>query len=640
MSGAGGRLYPPQPQAPRVVALGTLRGAPAPSQTEVDLALFLFGAPPPSPLVIANPTGLAADGQALLICDNALSTVFRWDAAADQVAEERFEPPLEHPFAVDVAPDGTRLVCDRGGVRRADARGRLLQTYALEADELKPGGVLAVGDTVWVTNLAQHRIEVFDVASGRHLRSIGQRGAAAGQFALPRGMARTPDGRVCVVDLLNCRVQLLDAEGNWVRDIGGPGDSVGSFGRPKDVAVGPDGTIFVADAFSQRVHAFAADGQPLLAFGEPGSGAGELTLPSGIAVWRAAPPAEQRRAQFNFALPVPADATPAYYVCVGEQLNQPGVRVYAWLQAPAGEPLVALPPGEATKWKPRFPGSAAVNPHWNAERCASCHKAEGGRLLPIPLHESDALCLSCHDGVKAPADPHPIGRPAHTELVSAPDGWPTSAGRIGCLTCHDIQRHCAPDARRPAVNYVLLRGYDPQRPLEYCSTCHHTDVGARFSPHRQRDATGRVREDACLFCHTQRPDVPDDGRRRFEPKLRTESSALCLRCHSPHWDLSPLGHVDRPVTPHIRRWMLMRELSLERDANAEQLARLAEDSPRAPARLPLGDNKVTCYTCHNPHFAGLFPADSELGALARNPQDRTSALRTDWIDLCSECHQR
>jgi predicted CXXCH cytochrome family protein len=623
------RLYPPPPQTPRAVALGTLRGAPPPSTAEVNLTMFLFGAEPPPRLTIANPTGLAARDHSVWICDNALSAVFRWDAEADAVTEERYDAPTEHPVAIDLAPNGDRLICDRRGVLRIEPSGRTVGTYALSAGELRPGGVLAVGDAVWVSNLAQDRIEVFDADSGRHLRSIGERGRGPAQFALPRSMARTPDGNVCVVDMLNDRVQVLAPDGRWLRDIGGPGDSVGMFGRPKDVVVGPDGTIFVTDAFSQRVHAFAPDGAPLLAFGEPGTGVGELILPSGIAVSPYAP-------RTLHSLPRGAEA--AYYILVGEQLNGPGIRVYAWLRPGEGGESTAPLPGEAVHWKPRFPQSAAINPHWDASRCTKCHQSDGPRLLPIPLERTDALCLSCHDGVQAPADPHPIGRPATTELVKAPADWPTVAGAIGCLTCHDIQRHCDPAAKRPAVNTILLRGYDPQRPLEYCSNCHGADVGGRFSPHRQRDAAGNVREDACLFCHTQRPEVPADGRRRFQPHLRTASSDLCLNCHIRHWDLSPLGHVDRPVTPRIREWILVRELSRTRNANLQELERLARDSKGEPARLPLGQDKVTCYTCHNPHYAGLFPPDSELGALATNPEDRRSALRTNWIELCSECH--
>lgn len=594
------------------------------------MALFLFGAEPPAPLTIANPVGLAARDDTLLICDLALSTLFRWNGTAGQMTEDSFRPSLQQPFAVDLAPGGVRLVCDRAGARRVDESGTSVRTYALPSGELKPGGVLAVGNEVWVTNLAAHCIEVFGASSGEHLRSIGAHGRGPAQFAFPRALARTPEGHVAVVDMLNNRVQVLDSMGHWVRDIGQPGDSVGCFGRPKDVAIGPDGTVFVTDAFSQRVQVFAADARPLLAFGEPGSGIGALTLPAGIAILSCPPPTED---------PLPIGLAPLYYVAVAEQLNRPGVRIYAWLGGQEQGQDQPLPAPEAVNWKPSSPEAAAVNPHWDASACKSCHKTADGRLLPVAPDATDALCLSCHDGSKAPADPHPIGRDAQTQLVTTPTDWPTVNGTIGCLTCHDIQRHCRPDAKRPAINTILLRGYDPQRPLAYCGNCHRSDVGGRFSPHRQRDATGRVREDACLFCHTQRPEIPADGRRQFTPHLRTESSAVCLNCHTPHWDLSPLGHVDRPVTPRVRRWMLVREPGRHGAVDPAELARLAAETDRHPARLPLGRDRVTCYTCHNPHYAGLFPPDSELGALASNPEDRASALRTDWIDLCSECHQ-
>ena len=622
------QAYPPQPQVPRVIALGNLRGTPPPSRTEIELARFLFGAEPPPSLTLANPTGLAASGECVLICDAALSTIFHWDAGSGEFSEACAPPLFEHPFGIDVAPSGERLICDRGGVLRCDANGNVQCSYRPDSGDFKPTGVLAVGQTVWVSNDALHRIEVFDAARGEHLRSIGALGNGPGRFNLPRSMARTPDGDVCVVDMLNNRVQVLDQGGNWLRDIGGPGNSVGSFGRPKDVAVVPDGTVFVTDAFSQRVHAFAPDGQPLLAFGEPGSGIGELTLPNGIAVTAVAPRTDHEP---------PPGLLPAYYVLVAEQLNRPGVRVYAWL---GGQPAAAdvRLSGLAADWRPGSAGWTVANPHWATDGCTSCHKSDGERLLPIPPEETDAVCVSCHDGIKAPADPHPIGRPANTALVTTPADWPTVDGVIGCLTCHDIKPQCTTPGKRPAVNYLMLREYDQQSPLAYCSRCHRADVGGRFSPHRQRDATGRIRDDACLFCHAERPEVPADGRRRFEPKLRVATSELCLNCHSKHWDLSLLGHVDRPVTPRIRQWMLIRELGLENGDDVQELARLAAESERGPARLPLGEDKVTCYTCHNPHYAGLFPSDSELGALAGNPQDRAAGLRTDWIDLCSQCH--
>jgi predicted CXXCH cytochrome family protein len=637
-------FYPPPPQTARVVALGTLRGAPPPSSTEVNLSLFLFGAEPTPPLTIARPAGLVVEGQDVLICDAALGAVLRWDAALDRVSFENFEPPLEQPFAIDVLPDGERLICDGQGVRCTTRSGQTVWSHNVAAETFRPGGVLGVGGEVWVSNLALHRIEVFDAASGAYLRFIGEPGRSSGQFILPTGLAHMPDGNVCVVDSLNNRAQIITPQGEFLRSIGKPGDSPGTFGRPKDAAVGPDGVVFVTDTFSQRVHAFTPDGQPLLTFGEPGSGPGALMLPAGIALSTVGPQTEQA---------LPEGTTAEYYIFVAEQLSDPGIRVYAWLGGTLRAEATMIPPSEAIHWKPLFPGAEAINPHWNPDRCTTCHEAADHQMLPIAPESIDGLCLSCHDGVKAPADPHPIGRPAHTDLVDTPADWPTLEGTIGCLTCHDILQHCNPAAQRSASNPMFLRHWDPQRPLQYCSNCHLAEAGQRFSPHRERDASGRIREDACFFCHTERPEIPADGRRTFHPHLRQQTSQICLNCHARHWDLSPRGHVNRPVTPAIREWLLIRELSLSLGGNLEELAELAREAGRQPARLPLGEEVVsilgdgskveeivTCYTCHNPHYTGLFPPGSELGALATNPQDRASALRTNWINLCSECHHR
>ena len=624
-------FYPPKPQTPRIVALGSMRSALGPTQRQVEFSMFLFGAEPPPTLVIGNPTGIAVGGTDVQVCDAAIDTVLEWRAATPDLGLARVPQGLDHPRTISFAPGGDRLICTRRGVARVAADGGLIRTYTLDSQPFLPASALAVGDEVWATNTKANRVEVFDAASGEYKRAFGRSGVKNGEFVFPRGMDLTPEGEICVVDMLNNRVQVFDATGNWTRQIGMPGDSTGQFGRPKDVAVGPDGTVFVTDTFSQRVHVFDAKGEPLLAFGEPGSGPGELALPSGIAIIETRPYTTRA---------TPVGVVPIYYVLVTEQLNRPGVRIYAWLGGKPDSSEQALPSPEASNWTPAYPELAAINPHWNSDRCDSCHEQRDGRLAPIPAQAVDDLCISCHDGIKGPADPHPIGRPARGEHVTTPEDWPTVDGMVGCMTCHDVEGHCKRGARRPAVNTVLLRQYDPQHPLEYCTICHESDVGQRFSPHRQRDASGKVREDACLFCHTQAMKIPADGRRRFEPHLRDETSQLCLNCHSKHWDLSTKGHVDRPVTPKIRKWMLMRQLSYEFDESADELAKLASQPDRRPARLPLGDGKVTCYSCHNPHYAGMFAAGSELGALASEPQDRASALRENWIDLCSECHQR
>lgn len=623
-------FYPPPPQSVRVVALGNLRSKSPPSRFEVELSVFLFGVEPEPPLGLVAPATLATNGHELLICDSVLNAIFKSDLASGVLQELVFEEPPRRPISIEIAPNGDRLVADldTSAVYRYDRTGKQVLRYAIKETEFRPADCLCVGNEVWVSNAAAHKIEIFDAATGEHRRSIGGRGSGRGRFGIPLGLARSPDGDVCVVDTINNRVQVLSPEGVWKRDIGRPGDRVGCFGRPKTVAVGPDGSVFVVDAASQRVHAFDERGRPLLAFGEPASGVGALSMPSGIVVtasWRD----ESGR--------LPNGFIPVYYILVAEHLSEPGIRVYAWgRMAEAGPPKLARAPVVSRTTHE----SRAVNPHWSSGQCGTCHAMDGTDALAIRPEKINSKCLSCHDGHLARAEPHPIGRPGVSAHVQTPADWPTPAGRIGCLTCHDIRRHCDRSVRRPNANPAMLRSYHPDQPLDFCLRCHKVDENWRISPHDQVDSSGRIKTESCAFCHDQPPEISKDGLRRFAPQLRDDSSKLCLSCHTEHWDYFPEGHVERPMTEETRRSLIARELTRQGDLNAEAIAKIVKEEKHRPALLPLSDDRITCFTCHNPHEPGLLPPDSQIGQFATLPQDAAIALRMNHSDLCLACHPK
>ncbi len=613
-----------------VRALGNLRVGRPPTEAEVNLANFLFGTDPPSTTALVSPATLAAGPLGVAVCDTVLDGVVWWSFARETVTPVSWTSTLDEPLAIDIAPDGNWLLCDRGAAFRTSPTGSRLTNYRPDDTPFKPTGILAVGDAVWVANAAAHRIEVFAAESGAWQRSIGQPGRGPLGFALPRAMTRTPDGNVCIVDMLNNRVQVISPTGAWIRDIGRPGDAVGAFGRPKAIAVGPDGTAFVTDAFSQQVHAFNRDGQPLLAFGGQAAGRWSLALPHGIAVTTARPPT---------ATALPDDREPDYYVLVSEQLHRPGVRVFAWFGHEAAELTWRDQPPPLVQ--PTAFESSAPNPHWKADACDTCHAITAdGAVQPIPPAEIDAGCLACHDGVRAPSDPHPIGRPAVTPVAATPSDWPTPGGELSCITCHAIQRHCDPAAERPRANPILLRGYNVATRQDWCATCHLEPADA-FNPHLQPTAAAANDQANCLFCHEAPPPIADNGRRTFAAKLHRQDSRICLSCHVPHWDFSPRGHLGRVVTEEMRQWMVAQERRLGYVTPAPPKSPAAA----SPALLPLGQNKadqpvVTCYSCHNPHPRGLFPARSVLAAWADEAEGAAVALRLDWMELCLGCHQQ
>lgn len=618
-----------------VVALGNIVANEAPSESEVRLAEFLFGAPPEAPIGVLKPAGLAASGEQVFIGDAALAAVFAWNGARREMTELRLSRDLRQPVSIFATENGDLFVVDAAAdvVRRFDSTRRETMRYApmdasmtagaagsrgsgpgVEARDFIPADALVVGNRLWVTNVAMHRIDQFELSSGRLLRSIGERGRGPGQFGMPLGMAHMPNERVAVVDMLNARVQVLTHDGDCRQIIGGPGDRVGRFGRPKDVAVGPDGVIFVLDAALQRVHAFAPDGRALLSFGGPRAGRHALSVPASIAIAPAAPVAANMDA-IGF--------TPAYYVLVAEQVRDPGVRAYAW----SGEALAEVPP---PRRGPAARAASTESPHWKADRCGDCHAMDGGRTAKIAASDVDRLCLSCHDGKKAVAEAHPINRPGQSDLVATPADWPLLDGRLSCLTCHDMIRHCDTAAARPEVNSTLLRGALSDNPLDFCANCHKPDDSWRLSPHQQVLEDGQVRTASCGFCHVETPTRPKDGARSGYAYLRTASSDVCLSCHVRHWDYSPEGHVDRPAPGKVRA-----ALGIEGLLRPEP----REGGPTTEGALPLSHGNVTCFSCHNPHDEKLFAADTELGMRATTGEDARVDLRMNRTELCLSCHR-
>jgi hypothetical protein len=170
----------------------------------------------------------------------------------------------------------------------------------------------------------------------------------------------------------------------------------------------------------------------------------------------------------------------------------------------------------------------------------------------------------------------------------------------------------------------MLRGYDPARTLEFCSTCHIETQAWRVNPHRAGDADS----DTCLLCHRDRLEVTSAGIRRFDPRLYDSSSAGCLGCHRPHWDYASEGHVDRTVTDKVYARM----------ASFAGKATGRDGADWGPRVLPLNDRQITCYTCHNPHPPALFDPASDLGRRATTAADAKVRLRMPQMDLCWTCH--
>lgn len=275
---------------------------------------------------VEMPAGIAFRNNHLYICDSAGGAVQDWNLSTGRAAwigaagAER----LTTPVAVAVDGAGNVFVADtgRGDVAQYGPGGSFIRSFKHpEAAVYKPSAVAVHGQQLYAADLAGQAIDVFSVADGKYVRTIGGPGGDPGQFAYPSGVAANDAGAILVSELLGGRVQVFNPDGKVATTFGRPGDRYGEMGKPKHLAVGPDGVIFVADAGFGRVHLFNSEGQLLMLLGGAEAGGDDASMPFGVAVAPSLPE--------SISSWVPADFRADYFVFVTRSLGTGHISLYA-----------------------------------------------------------------------------------------------------------------------------------------------------------------------------------------------------------------------------------------------------------------------------------------------------------------------
>lgn len=285
-------VFPPPPDTARIKLENILTGRADLESKGSSLKKVLIGSSPQLKADrLQKPIDVDFDSQGRIVVSDWESAVLvRFDTEQDvyDILGAKSTPALNRPMGVDITEDDTILVADIGlkQVVGFDPSGPVRVIYGRGSDLTNPTDVAISPDglEIFVVDSRLHKILVFGAESGAQVRSIGSNGMGPGQFAYPMSLAFGPEGNIFVVDQMNSRVQMLDAEGEFIDEFGGLGTGFGSFVRPKYISVDEVGFIYVTDFAFNNFQIFDVDFSLLTFIGQGGLGPAQFQGPSGIAV--------------------------------------------------------------------------------------------------------------------------------------------------------------------------------------------------------------------------------------------------------------------------------------------------------------------------------------------------------------------
>jgi DNA-binding beta-propeller fold protein YncE len=282
---AGPVFFPPAPDDPRIQFLTAFNSERA-LGSQGKFSEFVVGKERVH-RPIWKPYGLATTKGFIYVCDTQPANVGVVDLKRRRL--RYFKPEgnaaLQLPINIAVDQDGTRYITDtkRQQVLIFDAKDQLVATLGQRGD-MKPCGVAVTADRLYVTDMTNHCVRVYDKTTRQQLLQVPRDPAEEkGKLFQPTNVAVDGAGRIYVADTAGFAVKIFDARGDHVRTVGDLGLNPGTFALPKGIDVDREGRLYVVDAATAVTQLFDAEGRLLMFFGEPkSSGPAALYLPAGL----------------------------------------------------------------------------------------------------------------------------------------------------------------------------------------------------------------------------------------------------------------------------------------------------------------------------------------------------------------------
>ncbi len=175
---------------------------------------------------------------------------------------------FRYPLGMDVDAAGNMYVADSGNSRVQIFNRNAVFTAKIDlpgknGKPADPTDVAVDGtrNRLYVVDNDNHRFLVYALSTLKLIKTVGEPGYGELMFRYPFFIALNKEHNLCIVDVINTRVQVVDPEGVFVTYIGGWGVEKGQFFRPKGVAVDRDDRMYVSDSYMGVIQVFNKYGE-------------------------------------------------------------------------------------------------------------------------------------------------------------------------------------------------------------------------------------------------------------------------------------------------------------------------------------------------------------------------------------------
>jgi len=279
-------IYPPPPDTARIQYLTSFSSSDNTTGKQSPISKFIFGESVPKP--IKKPYGITVHGSKIYISDTGIGGLEIIDLEKNTF--EYFDPQgkgqLRLPLNCFVDDSSNLYIAD--GQRRQivvfDHSGNYLESFG-DTAKFKPTDIFINDNKIWVSNLVNNKIDVFNKESHELIFSFPDATKGSEGFLYPPTNIYLTNDRVYVSDMGDFKVKIYDHNGKYLSSVGSNGNNIGQFVRPKGIAVDQESNLYVVDAGFENTQIFNKEGKVMMFFGGPyKERPGDMWLPAKVAI--------------------------------------------------------------------------------------------------------------------------------------------------------------------------------------------------------------------------------------------------------------------------------------------------------------------------------------------------------------------